>query len=764
MTTTSIVRVCLLILAGGFAAQHSRVPIAAEHCAILLLAAMLFFRIHGLRWIVSVIFGFTLFMHAANKVVDARLDSRFSGDSILTQVRIADFPKVTGRTVAMLIEPVSDSRLPKRSRVTWFDPVRIPAIGEVWQFELRLRVPHGRSNPGAFSFENWMFRERLLAAGYVVAGKRNRLLYSDRLAPLDAYRKEFIDRAGKNEPAAVSVLAAIAVGSRHLISQPQWERYAKTGSSHLMAISGLHIGLAGAAAFLLIAAFSGVCRLPGNHLDRATVAAVVMAATYALIAGYAVPSQRATIMLAIAAAAFVARRPAAPARIVALVAVLAFVFDPLSLLMPGFWLSFGAVVVLLWFAQRYWQPRVGLRIFQLAILQSVLLFGLMPLSVLIFQRIAFTAPFVNLVVVPVFSFVTVPLTLASMMLDPLWGTAGNVLLHFAAMSIHLIEWFITGIANIPLADVYVAGVGGGAGALMCVVLIPAFWVLLPRGWPGRKLALLGVLALLLNKPTPPDHACFDAHVLDVGQGLAVVVQSAEHTLLFDTGASYRGGGSAAEQIVLPFLRYRGIEAIDWLVISHADDDHAGGVSTVLRDIDVGQILAGEKLSGITRSALPCDAGLRWLTDGVEYRFVHPQPGGLLVGNDASCVLAISAGEYRLLLTGDIEAEGEQSLLRHLPYDSVDVALIPHHGSLTSSSPELINRLDAQLAIASVGYANRWGFPKVRVTKRWEAGGAVVLDTARSGAISFRLCHRAGVSQLREARSWRRRFWHDSAQH
>jgi competence protein ComEC len=728
---------------------------------LLFVAAFLFLLIRRVRWLAFPVLGFTLFMQAGTSIVDARLADKFAGESMLAQVRVADFPKMTGVSVAMLVEATHDERIPPRSRVTWFDPPQIPAIGDIWEFELRLRRPHGNSNPGLFSLENWMFREQLHAAGYVVAGKRNRLLQAGELSFVETYRRNFVVRAKKHGGSAAPVLAAIGVGTRHLISRQQWDRYAITGSSHLMAISGLHIGLAAATAFYLIAAFSGVLRLPGNHLHHAAIGAAGMAAAYAMISGFAVPSQRAIIMLGLAAVAFLGGRRADPLRIIAAVALLVFVIDPVSLMLPGFSLSFGAVVVLLWFSRRYWRPCAGLRFYQLLVMQFILLLGLMPLTVLIFQRIAIAAPLVNFMTVPVFSFITVPLTLVSMLLDPVWNTASIALLKLSAASIRGIEWLIGEIAKLSFADIFVAGVDS---AVLSVVLLPALWIILPRGWPGRWIAVLAMIALMLNKPQAPDRACIDAHVLDVGQGLAVVVQSSEHTLVFDTGASYRGGGSAAALFVLPFLRYKGIEAIDWLVVSHSDDDHAGGVPALIKEIAVGRIFAGEEIPDVDYKILACRQGQTWAADGIEYHFLHPEPGNSLGGNDSSCVLSISAGSHQLVLTGDIEAAGERSVLAHLPFASVSVVLIPHHGSLTSSSPAFVNRLKPGLAVASTGYANRWGFPKARVTKRWEGAGAVVLDTASSGAVSFRLCERDGLSRLRQERLQQRRFWHDSETH
>jgi competence protein ComEC len=767
-----IIRVCLLILAGGFAAQHSRVLLNSDHCKLLFVALILTFLVRSVRGIAFPILGFLLFTQAANGVIEARLEPRFAGDSMMTQVRVVDFPRVTGATVSMLVAAIDDDRIPVRTRVTWFDPPRLPEFGDIWELEVRLRRPRGNSNPGLFSLEDWAFREKLGAMGYVVSGPRNRLLEQDALSRLDAYRRDVVRREAETGGAALPVLAAISVGARHLLSRADWDRYAKTGTSHLMAISGLHIGLAAAAAFTVFVFLSGICRLAGNHLDQATLVALGTAAAYACISGLAVPSQRATIMLALAAVAMLSRRRPDPVRVVAVAAMMIFLADPVSTLTPGFNLSFAAVSLLLVCSAIYLRPLQGpacvctpfVLAHQLVVLQLALLFGLMPLTILYFQRVTLLAPAANLLTVPVFSLVTVPLALAGMAVEPVSNAASAVLVRLSAASAGVIEGIITGLASLPVADTMVAGVDGCDSAMMCVILLPALWVVLPRAWPGRPIALLAVVVLLLYKPPPPPRDCIDAHILDVGQGLAVVVQSRRHTLVYDTGASYRDGGSAAEQLVLPFLRYRGIRAVDWLIVSHADDDHAGGVDALVRHIEIRRILAGEVLPDAGRDIMMCNAGQSWQADGVDYAIIHPPAGAGFTGNDTSCVLAVNVGHHQLLLTGDIEHAAEQDLLARKAASGAGVVLIPHHGSLTSSSPGFVNHLRPEIAIASVGYANRWGFPREPVLRRWEGAGARVLDTASSGAVSLRLCAAEGISRLRQERQQRRRFWHDSPEH
>ena len=760
---TTIVRVCLLLLAGGFAAQHSRVPVNSDLCAVLFAACIALLFIRRVRWVACLLLGFTLFLQSGLGIIGARLDPQFAGDSILAEVRVVDFPEINGATASLLIEPVADARLPARSRVTWFEPPNVPKIGDVWQLELRLRRPRGSSNPGGFSLENWMFRERMHASGYVVSGKRNQFLRDGELSAIDASRRDFVMRLEASTGTAAPVLAAISTGTRHLLSREQWDRYAKTGTSHLMAISGLHIGLAAAAAFASLLLLSGVVRLPGNGLDIAAVGSVAAATVYALFSGFAVPSQRALWMLVLGALTLLGRRRARPDRILAIVAMTVFITDPVSIMAPGFGLSFCAVAALLWFGRQYFRPVVGRPLRQLAGMQLALLFGLMPLTVLMFQRAALVAPFTNMLLVPLFSFITVPVTLLSMLVAPVWNSAANALLWIAASSVALAERFIATIAKHSVADTPIAGVDGFSGQVGLFVLLPALWLILPRAWPGRWLALLAVAALLLHKPGSPPTGCVDAHFLDIGQGLAVVVQSHEHVLVFDTGASYRSGGSAAEKTLIPFLRYRAIDSIDWLVVSHADDDHAGGVAALVANIGVDKILAGESLPALQREFAACSAGQRWAVDGIVFEILHPASGSARTGNDTSCVLLIQAGEYRVLLSGDIEAQGERQFLARWPYDTADVVLIPHHGSLTSSSPAFVNRLRPAIAVASAGYGNRWGFPKEAVIRRWEGAGASVWDTASSGAISLRVCQKGGISQLRRERQQQRRFWHDPVQ-
>ena len=760
---------CLLMLAGGYAAQLCRVPISSDLCKLLLLVslAMLFDRRSRLPGFA--LLGFILFIQAGQGIVDNRLDDQFAGDSLLTRVRIVDFPRISASSVVMLVEPLDDRRLPRRSRVSWFEPPLQPTIGDVWEFELRLRRPRGYSNPGVFDAEAWLFRQEIHATGYVVNGKRNRRLETDTAGTIDRFRREFIARAvvATDSSDVAAVLAAVGVGARHLISRAQWNSYAVSGTSHLVAISGLHIGLAASVAFLLARILTGVLRIAANTMIAATVVAVLVAAAYTVVSGFGVPARRASVMLLVVACAVIRRRPVDPFTTVAAAASAVFVADPVATTAPGFQLSFSAVVLLLWMARarqftdagRGLLLRVAGSVRQLFIMQVFLLFGLMPLTAVLFQRLAILALPANMIAVPLFSIVTVPFTLAGLACRGIADRLGHVALQIAACSIEYLLAFIDWVVRLPFADVTVADVQRDGWLLL---MTPLLWVVLPRGWPGRGVALLAVPALLLYAKPVPDEGCVDVHVLDVGQGLATVVQTAQSNLVFDTGASFRGGGNVAEQVIVPFLKSRRIKRIDWLVISHADNDHSGGVLSLHEYAEVGVVLAGEPLRQTGVATTPCRAGQHWQADGVGFRVLYPDAAVPRKGNDASCVLLIEAGRHKLLLTGDIEARAERSLVGSRLLSAVDAVVVPHHGSLTSSSTPFVDTLSPLVAIVSAGHANRWGFPKEQVVRRWNATGALVLETGKSGAISLRLCAANGLGLLRRDRYERRRFWRTDA--
>jgi competence protein ComEC len=761
-----MIKSCLSLLAGAYALHFTSFVSNYVLLPAALFGAAFAWLTGGRRAAAWFAAGFSLFMLHGVHVVDLRLPPKFEGDSMLTVLQITSFPRRSGDTISLVARPVDDPRIPPRVRLSWYKAAERPQIGDVWQMEVRLRRPRGTSNPGVFDYEAWLFRERVGATGYVVRGSRNRRLQQEAGSSIDRLRHRIVRRLGSvlEDADTAAVVAAISVGARHGITAEQWLRYSKSGTSHLMAISGLHVGLAATAAWFLIVVCCAAMRLGGNHLKIAWFGALVVAAGYAFLSGFAVPARRATLMMLLLVIAILRSREPHPFAVLATVCVLVVAIDPLTTLAPGFQLSFSAVFLLLWFARRRTtvpnrpgMVRLVRRVIQLAAVQVFLLLGLMPLTVTNFGRVSFVAPLVNFVAVPLFSIVTVPLALAGVALDGPLATAGDAALRGSGASVELLQWLIDFAILVPYGAVSTTSIDGING--ICLASVTA-WVALPRAWPGRHVALLATLVLAANRVEGPPDACVDVRMLDVGHGLAVVVRTRQRAMLYDTGAAYPGGGDMASRVVLPYLSAQGIRRIDRLIVSHSDIDHSGGTASVLAGIDVASILAGEPGSLTAGRGTACQRGQAWHWDGVTFRILHPPGNAGLSGNDASCVILVAAGDARLLLTGDIEYGAEQALTGPGEPGDVDAVLVPHHGSNTSSSIDFVRAVSADVALVSAGYRNRWGLPRPQVVRRWQDSGATVLVSARDGAIGLRLCDRAGIARLTRHRPQSRRLWHE----
>ncbi len=758
-----MIRCSLALLAGAIAAQLTSFGPSAYPLDRLFLLCLVVRLVLGRREAALFGAGVLLYLAQAFTLLESHLSQAYAGDSIVTQVRVLGFPE-TQNGATRFFAAVDDSRnLPRKLWLHWRAPPVSVRGGDVWELVVRLREPRGRANPGGFDVEGWLFREGAGAMGSVVPHPRNRLLASAKGGPwleLRHYLAARIDRVlGKSD--AAGVLRAITVGSRDGLSDALWERYARTGTTHLMAISGLHIGLAALAAYSIAMLGFAVCRLRKENHRLALCVSLLAAGVYVGVSGSGIPALRAFLMLLFVVLAVVRRRPASPLAGLALAAAWVVLLAPADSGSAGFVLSYTAVLLLLWRARLSrpyerpgdWRRFVGVAVS--ARLQCTLLLGLLPATVLLFERYAPAAPFVNLLVVPVFSLLIVPLALLGLLLDGPSALLGEALLRAAALAVELVDRLLS--RQLWPAGEMRSSLGvAGAGCLLLV----ATWAWLPRGFPGRHVCWPALAAILTWQPARPPAGCADVAFLDVGQGQAVVVETRHTVLLYDTGPVYPSGGSAMQSVVLPYLRHRGIRALDVTVVSHADSDHSGGLKALAEALPVGRLLAGEPLGAYRRGGELCHRARPWQRDGVHFRFLPVTfAGGLRRGNDASCVLEIAAGQRRMLLTGDIERSAERLLLEGSMLRSVNVVSVPHHGSSTSSSPGFVAAVDADIAIASAGYANRWGFPLPEVAGLWENAGAEVLSTGDAGAISVRLCPEGAAPLALAFRDRRRRVWH-----
>lgn len=680
-----------------------------------------------------------------------RLDAALDGSRIDVVGVVADLPRREPRRLVLTLRIESPEGLPSRARIAWYEPAAVPRPGERWHFHAKLQRPRGVLNSGTASREGWLLRQRVGATGYASgpdAGARVAPA-ADRLLDVRGRTAARIERAVP-DPVEAAVLTAITLGFRGGLDAATREALVATGTGHLLAISGLHVGLAAAAGGWFGGALARRCgarRRPSR--DWAALGALLVAVAYCVLAGLPVSARRAALMVAAGLLALVLRRGGSVAFAFGGALVLVLLADPLSVMDPGLWLSFGAVgVILAVVAARRAVPgrvRAMLRI------QAALAIGLLTCTVAWFGRVSLVAPLANLFAVPWFSALVVPPALIGAVLSWVVPPLGDALLLFAARATGLALLVIERAAELPLASRHLPAPTLPALLAACV---GAGWWLLPRPAPGRPLALLLFAPLLLAGPPSLAPGAFELRVFDVGHGLAVLVRTRQHALLYDAGPSWPGG-DAAGWTVLPAVRALGLHRLDALVVSHGHADHQGGAASVHAAYPglpewggYGAEHAGSR---------PCRAGLGWSWDGVRFSVLHPAEGFRGGRNDGSCVVLVEGPGGRVLLTGDIEARGERALLAAQGRLPVDLVVAPHHGSRTSSGPPLVAATRPEWVVFSTNWRNRWGFPAEAVVARWRRAGAMPLSTERHGEIIVRFePHGPSPPTLRRAtdcRAW-----------
>jgi competence protein ComEC len=553
------------------------------------------------------------------------------------------------------------------------------------------------------------------------------------------------------------VVRGLAVGDQQAISSEAWRVFARTGTSHLMAISGFHIGMV-AVVFAWLGAW-GVY-LPMAQRWRITapdlqaVFGMSAALGYSLLAGMSVPTQRTLIMLTVYFGARLLRRQVNPWHSFGLALLLVLLLDPFAPLAAGAWLSFGAVAVIL----LNQQGRVGRMPWWRSFLsmQGVVSLGLVPLLLSTFGNLSLVSPLVNLFAIPVFTGLLVPAVLLACAVLSVDANLGARCLHGIAWVMDWVYAALQWAAQLPWATWYAPSAPWWAMGLLALGTV---MMILPWIWPLRLIGALGCLPALAWQVPVPTAGDFVLTTLDVGQGLAVVVRTQQHVLLYDTGPSFQSGRDTGELVVLPYLRAQGLRQLDKLMLSHGDADHVGGLKSVLAGMPVAEIVAGPSVKTEPGWQL-CQRGQRWVWDDVLFEVLHPQAAASDESdNNLSCVLRISVAAGSALLLGDIEKPAEQALVAAALIQPTDIVVAAHHGSRSSSTDELVAASHAQWVIFSAGYRNRWGFPKDEVVVRWQAVGATTVSSSEAGAVTVRVSSRAiPAVQSDRYRQQRRRYW------
>lgn len=715
--------------------------------------------------------GFLWCLWSAQQILAVGLPVELEGRDLVLTGQVAGLPESQERRTRFLFDvsqlSVDGERQhwPARIRLNWYGgsrPVLQP--GETWRLQVRLKRPFGFRNPGGFDYERWLFAQRIRATGYVRQPQQ-------RLEARPVAWRYRLDRARQQlstvlqqrlSGQAGSLFAALTVGDRRGIEPSTWEALRVTGTAHLLAISGMHIGLLAALVFWLarrlwpLAGERALLWLPAPR--AAALLATLAALGYAALAGFSVPTQRALVMLAVVMLALWRLRPLMPGRTLAWAALAVLLLDPLAVLAAGFWLSFAAVALILY---ALGGRRITSRAAQWLRIQAWITLGLSPLLIAWFQQVSLVAPLANLVAIPLVSLLVVPLALlATIGLAVLPDQAAGLLLAGVGTLLDGLLLVLRHLAAWPASHWPI----GASGLAVLLLLTLGLLVLLsPRGLPGRYLAPVLCLPLLLGAAPRPASGQAWLTLLDVGQGLAATIQTRSHLLVFDTGPRYSAQFDTGAAVVVPYVRHSGYRAIDILVISHGDNDHRGGLDSVRAALPIRRLYSSVPEQLADTGARRCAAGQQWQWDGVRFEFLAPRADSR-AGNDASCVLRVEAGGQVALLSGDIEQAGERQLLRHQPAKlPASILVAPHHGSLTSSTRPFVAAIRPEYVLYPVGYRNRYRFPRPKVVARYADLGARQYRVDEQGALRFVLGTRDGPRKLFSYRELRRRYWHSRAE-
>lgn len=724
----------------------------------VLLGGLLWIARSGpLRLLGATLFGASWLLLVASWVLADRLPEALVGEDLRVEGRVIGLPQAGERQQRFLFDVHSGEAeasvlAGKRLRLSWFGAAPALVPGQVWDLEVRLRRPRGVLNPGGHDFERRALERRISATGYVRRALADKPL---RIQPgLDGWRLQQSNALAASISApGVRFVQALALGDTRGLGERDWEVLRATGLTHLLAISGYHVGVVAGFAALLAGLLYRCWPRLGLWLPRpqgAALMALLAATSYAAAAGFSLPTLRALLMVAAVLSARLLRRPGSPGQSLALALIAVLLFDPLSLLAAGFWLSFLGVAWLLWCLPRG-AGAPAWRVLLTA--QVVAAIGLLPLTIWFFGQASVIGPLANLVGIPLISLVVVPLSLLSLVGVTISTTAAAVPGALAAWVMDTCWPWLDRAASLDGALLWLPEASLPA---MLLALAGGFWLLLPRAVPGKALALLLFLPLLWPAQQRLAHGEAELWLLDVGQGLSLLVRTAEHALLYDAGPSYAGGLDMGEAAVVPALRGLGVQRLDAFVISHGDNDHAGGAAAVRRAL--APVLSYTSNGWQPDPPALCESGVAWEWDGVRFAFLHPSQHFPYLGNDSSCVLRIDTASTSVLLPGDISEVVEQRLLRDAA-DKLDVdwLLVPHHGSRSSSSEAFIDAVSPRTALIPVAHGSRFGHPHAEVVERYRQRGIELASTADSGALRVRL---DGGDQVEGRRQTHRRFWHE----
>jgi len=657
---------------------------------------------------VCLLLGFFWALISAYINMYPELDKSLEGIDLEVRGQIISIPSKQGRSSrfefsiheASITANGNAVQAPEKVRLNWYGKVPSIQLGEIWQLRIRLKRPWGYANPGGFDYEKWLFEQGIRATGYVRSKGDN-----SRIDKISLRNPTFYLRASLNQKLeqakgnSTAVIKALVLGERGQMDSTRWQVLTQTGTNHLLAISGLHVGIVSGFVYFIVLNLwkrsEKLCLRVAAHRVAAIVA-ILAAVFYSMLAGFSIPTQRAMVMAAVVFLSVYSMQSLRPWNILSLALLCVLILDPFSILSPGFWLSFLAVAIIIFslkgrsvkhdkqVKQAWW--------FSLVKIQFVLSVGLLPLTLLFFQQASLVSPIANFFAVPWVSFLVVPVTLLGALFMLINESLGSWLLQIAHILLEIFWSVLNFLHALPFSSWH--------HAIASWALIPAFvgilLLLAPKGLPSKWISIILLSPLVFAKPAEVPATDFKLTALDVGQGLAVVIESGGQVLVYDTGPKFSSSFNAGEAVVVPYLRDRGINAIDTLVVSHGDKDHAGGLQAILSNIHVHQLISNDAEEYQHEQFIECRAGVEWQWHSVHFQFLHPakdlkeESFKKLSSNNSSCVLLVEHAAGSILLTGDIEKLVEKQLIeQQMDKLNIDVLIAPHHGSKSSSTDAFI---------------------------------------------------------------------------
>lgn len=743
---------------------------------LLLLCATVFLVAPRWRNVAVFMAGFLWALFFAQSYLDKQLPEAFIGQDILIEGVIKDLPDYGARSVrfnfevsryiALNDQPINESMasLPTRLRLSWYYNKGRLHSGEHWRIKVRLKPPHGMMNPGGFDYEKWLYQQSIHATGYIRKGSSNQRIERAGLS-IASIRESLLQQLSSLPDVRFQgLLKALTIGDKSTISAAQWQILQRTGTSHLMAISGLHIGLVATMVFFMMRWLvpGAICRYVSAP-QVAAIVSIIAAGFYALLAGFSVPTQRAFIMLLVFMFAIIVKRPAFSLQTLAWALIGVLLVNPISVLSVGFWLSFTAVLIIIIVSSNRLKPPagkftgwlLGLRI------QWLIALGMLPLSVVLFQQGSLVSPLANMLAIPLVGMIIVPLALLASLLNVVSAEASLWLFSQTSTILSLVWALLLWLADSPFASWQRSSV---PLVISILAIMGALLLLLPKGIVIGYSGFILLLPIMLYQPPKPGLGEFWVDVLDVGQGLSVLVQTHNKTLLYDTGAKFSPRFDIGQRVIVPYLNYIGVSHLNYLLISHGDNDHAGGADAVMQMLDVEVLIAESEVfkqkSRLASRDKICEAGRRWEWDGVNFEILHPA-GIYQKSNNRSCVLKISNANSGFLMAGDIERKAETQMLKLASTKiAADILLVPHHGSNTSSSPAWLEMINPQVAIVSAGYKNRFSHPTQKILQRYQQRGIEVINTAQAGMIQlkFGAVNEKPAIQVKQQRKVSTHYW------